>query len=208
MKTYKGSHGDHILEYWVKINRLLCRLTDRYPRLTAVRVDLHYPKIVDNGDNICCFPNLEPGVISRMRESLGAKLEADRTRKKREGKRIYRCPLYIIWAREFTKSGKCHFHICLLFNKDAYYHLGDYEREDNLRGMITGAWYSALGLELEDHQGLVTFPDNCRYVLDTNDPDFQDLYQELLQRLDYLTKVESKVFGEGDRNFGCSQIDL
>ncbi|EDS6311632.1 inovirus Gp2 family protein, partial [Salmonella enterica subsp. enterica serovar Copenhagen] len=22
------------------------------------------------------------------------------------------------------------------------------------------------------------------------------------------TKVESKVFGEGDRNFGCSQIEL
>lgn len=55
---------------------------------TAVRVDLHYPKIVDNGDNICCFPNLEPGVISRMRESLRAKLEADRARKKREGKRL------------------------------------------------------------------------------------------------------------------------
>ncbi|EAY2061913.1 inovirus Gp2 family protein [Salmonella enterica] len=208
MKTYEGSHGEHILEYWVKINRLLCRLTDRYPRLTAVRVDLHYPKIVDNGDNICCFPNLESGVISRMRESLGAKLEADRIRKKREGKRIYRCPLFIMWAKEYSKSGKCHYHICLLFNKDAYYHLGDYEQEDNLRGMITGAWYSALKLLRDDCPELVTFPDNCRYVLDNEAPDFEDHYQALLTRLDYLTKVESKVFGEGDRNFGCSQIDL
>lgn len=78
MKTYQGTHGVHILEYQSKINKLLCYLTNRYPRLIAVRVDLHYPKIVDNGDNICCFPNLEPGVISRMRESLRAKLEADR----------------------------------------------------------------------------------------------------------------------------------
>ncbi|MDR1843577.1 MAG: inovirus Gp2 family protein [Citrobacter amalonaticus] len=208
MKTYKGSHGDHVLEYQIKIIRLLSRLTDRYPRLTAVRVDIHYPKIVDNGDNVCCFPNLEPGVISRMRESLRAKLEADRTRKEREGKRIYRCPLFIIWAKEYSKSGKCHYHICLLFNKDAYYHLGDYEREDNLRGMITGAWYSALGLQRDDCPDLVTFPDNCRYVLNNEDPDFEDHYQALLTRLDYLTKVESKVFGEGDRNFGCSQIDL
>ncbi|ELV1750852.1 inovirus Gp2 family protein [Escherichia coli] len=208
MKTYKGSHGEHVLEYSSKINKLLCYLTNRYPRLTAVRVDLHYPKIVDNGDNICCFPNLEPGVISRMRESLGAKLEADRTRKEREGKRIYRCPLFIIWAKEYSESGKCHYHICLLFNKDAYYHLGDYEREDNLRGMITGAWYSALGLQRDDCPDLVTFPDNCRYVLNNEDPDFEDHYQALLTRLDYLTKVESKVFGEGDRNFGCSQIDL
>ena len=72
MKTYQGTHGVHILEYQSKINKLLCYLTNRYPRLIAVRVDLHYPKIVDNGDNICCFPNLEPGVISRMRESLRA----------------------------------------------------------------------------------------------------------------------------------------
>ncbi|MOA55477.1 hypothetical protein D3C78_1792760 [compost metagenome] len=74
--------------------------------------------------------------------------------------------------------------------------------------MITGAWYSALGLELDDHQGLVHFPDKCRYVLDTNNPDFSEHYHDLLNRLDYLSKVETKVFGEGDRNFGCSQIDL
>ena len=208
MKTYIGSHGDHVLEYQVKIIRLLSCLTDRYPRLTAVRVDIHYPKIVDNGDNICCFPNLEPGVISRIRESLKAKLEADRIRKKREGKRIYRCPLFIMWAKEYSESGKCHYHICLLFNKDAYYHLGNYNQDDNLRGMITGAWYSALGLKQDDHLGLVHFPDNCKYALDTNRADFQQNYQALLTRLDYLTKVESKVFGEGDRNFGCSQIDL
>ncbi|WP_192474002.1 inovirus Gp2 family protein, partial [Klebsiella michiganensis] len=136
------------------------------------------------------------------------KLEADRIRKKREGKRIYRCPLFIMWAKEYSESGKCHYHICLLFNKDAYYHLGDYEREDNLRGMITGAWYSALALQRDDCPDLVTFPDNCRYVLDNEDTGFEDHYQALLTRLDYLTKVESKVFGEGDRNFGCSQIDL
>ncbi|EKG0446649.1 inovirus Gp2 family protein, partial [Escherichia coli] len=151
---------------------------------------------------------LEPGVISRMRDSLRAKLEADRTRKEREGKRIYRCPLFIIWAKEYSESGKCHYHICLLFNKDAYYHLGDYDQHDNLRGMITGAWYSALRLERDDHLGLVHFPENCKYVLDNNSTDFQQNYQSLLTRLDYLTKVESKVFGEGDRNFGCSQIDL
>ncbi|STE20944.1 CP4-6 prophage protein [Escherichia coli] len=65
------------------------------------------------------------------------------------------------------------------FNKDAYYHLGNYDRSDTLRGLITGAWYSALGLELEDHQGLVHFPANGRYILDINDPDFPEQYQRL-----------------------------
>lgn len=208
MKTYEGSHGEHVLEYRIKIHRLLCAMTNRFPRVTAVRLDVHYPRIVDDGDNICCFHSLEPGVISRMRESLKAKLEADRARKQREGKRIYHCPLLIVWAKEYSKSGKCHYHMCLLFNKDAYYHLGDYEREDNLRGMITGAWYSALKLHRDDCPGLVTFPDNCRYVLNSEDADFAEHYEALLTRLDYLTKLESKVFGEGDRNFGCSHIDL
>ena len=208
MKTYQGTHGEHVLEYRIKINRLLNALTNRYPRVIAVRADYHHTPIVENGDNICSFPNLEPGEISRARDSLKAKLVADRIRKEREGKRVYPNPMFLIWAREYSKSGKCHYHTCLLFNKDAYYHLGDYDQDDNLRGMITGAWYSALGLKLDDHPGLVHFPDNCKYVLNTNSADFQQNYQALLTRLDYLTKVESKVFGEGDRNFGCSQIDL
>ncbi|CAM7706265.1 Inovirus Gp2 family protein [Escherichia coli] len=87
-------------------------------------------------------------------------------------------------------------------NKDAYYHLGDYERSDTLRGLITGAWYSALGLELEDHQGLVHFPTNGRYILDINDPDFPEQHQHLLARLDYLTKLDTKASGQ--RNFGYS----
>lgn len=88
------------------------------------------------------------------------------------------------------------------FNKDAYYHLGNYERSDTLRGLITGAWYSALGLELEDHQGLVHFPANGGYILDINDPDFPEQYQRLLVRLDYLTKLDTKASGQ--RNFGYS----
>ncbi|EFA3723243.1 inovirus Gp2 family protein, partial [Escherichia coli] len=117
-------------------------------------------------------------------------------------KRTYATSVCIIWAKEYTQSFKCHYHVCLFFNKDAYYHLGDYERSDTLRGLITGAWYSALGLELEDHQGLVHFPVNGRYILDINDPDFPEQYQRLLARLDYLTKLDTKASGQ--RNFGYS----
>ncbi|OUK51173.1 hypothetical protein BZL33_15600 [Escherichia coli] len=148
------------------------------------------------------FPNLSPGEISRFRNSLNAKINADQHRKKQQGKRTYATSVCIIWAKEYTQSFKCHYHVCLFFNKDAYYHLGDYERSDTLRGLITGAWYSALGLELEDHQGLVHFPVNGRYILDINDPDFPEQYQRLLARLDYLTKLDTKASGQ--RNFGYS----
>lgn len=190
------------------INRSLSLITNRHQRVAAFRVDTHFPGIVDNGDNICCFHSLEPGEISRMCKSMEAKLIADIQRKEREGKRVYRGTVIIIWAREFSLSGKYHYHLCLLFNKDAYYHLGDYEQENTLRAMITGAWYSAMGLQLDDHPGLVHFPENCRYVLNSSHLDFQENYQELLNRLDYLAKIETKIFGEGYRNFGSYQIDL
>ncbi|WP_149323913.1 MULTISPECIES: inovirus Gp2 family protein [Enterobacter] len=190
------------------INRSLSLITNRHQRVAAFRVDTHFPGIVDNGDNICCFHSLEPGEISRMCKSMEAKLIADIQRKEREGKRVYRGTVIIIWARAFSLSGKCHYHLCLLFNKDAYYHLGDYEQENTLRAMITGAWYSAMGLQLDDHPGLVHFPENCRYVLNSSHLDFQENYQELLNRLDYLAKIETKIFGEGYRNFGSYQIDL
>ncbi|MEZ3139647.1 inovirus-type Gp2 protein [Citrobacter braakii] len=44
-----------------------------------------------------------------------------------------------------SRSSKCHYYICLLFNKDVYYHLGDYNHEDNIGDMIIGAWYSTQG---------------------------------------------------------------
>ncbi|MBW1215736.1 inovirus Gp2 family protein [Pantoea allii] len=190
------------------INQSLNLMINRHQRVAAFRVDAHFPGIVDNGDNICCFHSLEPGEISRMCKSMEAKLIADTQRKEREGKRVYRGTVIIIWAREFSLSGKCHYHLCLLFNKDAYYHLGDYEQENTLRAMITGAWYSAMDLHLDDYRGLVHFPENCRYVLNSSHPDFQSHYQELLSRLYYLAKIDTKIFGEGYRNFGSYQIDL
>ncbi|EFR6446644.1 inovirus Gp2 family protein [Escherichia coli] len=206
MNLYKGRHGYHVLEYRTTIDLLLHTVSIKYNRLIAVRVDLHIPPIIDNGDTIVCFHNDSPGEISRFRNSLNAKVKTDQNRKRKKGTRVYDSRIYIIWAREYTKSGKRHYHICLLFNKDAYYHLGDLDQDGTLRCMITGAWYSALGLDVDDYNGLVHYPANCRYVLNTNAPDYENQYDALLKRLDYLTKVNSKVFGEGERNFGCSQV--
>ncbi|MCP6481757.1 YagK/YfjJ domain-containing protein [Klebsiella pneumoniae] len=99
----------------------------------ALRVDLHYPPIWDNGDSICCFPNLEPGAISRFLNSFKAILEAYEHRRKFAGIRVNKNVVRNVWAREYSKSGKCHFHICLFFNKDAYYHLGHLKHNGTLR---------------------------------------------------------------------------
>ncbi|MBP2858499.1 inovirus-type Gp2 protein [Dickeya oryzae] len=52
---------------------------------------------------------------------------------------------------------------------------------------------------------MVHFSETCKYVLDTQSPDYIYNYGMLFVRLDYLTKLESKIYENGERNFGCSR---
>ena len=202
MKTYLGSHGLHNEENLDTMQEVVSYATNEFTSITVVRVDIHYPPILE--DTVCCFPNLEPGAISRFIDSLKEILKNSERRRRRDGTRIHPNTLRSLWAKEYSQSGKCHFHICLIFNEQAYKHLGDEKVDTSLRMMITRAWYSALGLDVEDYHGLVHFPENCRYILDQNSPDYFYEYDMLFIRLDYMTKLDSKIYEEGERNFGGS----
>jgi hypothetical protein len=203
MNTYIVSHGLHNKENLDQMIGVIDNATNEFSSIMALRVDLHYPPILK--DTVCCFPNLEPGAISRFTNSLNELLEANERRRERNGIRVHPNTLRSMWAKEFSGSGKCHFHICLVFNKQAYYYLGDDKNEDSLKGMITKAWYSALALKLDDCPALVHFPENCKYVLDKYSPDYLYNYGMLFVRLDYLTKLKIKIYEKGERNFGCSR---
>lgn len=205
MRIYNSEFGGHVTSYREKILNVINNAVTEHYRTLALRVDLHDPAILDHGDTLSCFANFDPGTMARFTNSLKAKLIADEKRKRQEGKRIYRNTLRYAWVREFTQNGKRHFHVFLFLNKDAYYHLGDFNMdEDTLRTMITSAWCSALTLTHEEGLHLVQYPANGKYILNRDDI-LNDIYPgDLLNRIDYLTKVKSKVFGDGDRNFGCS----
>lgn len=203
MKTYLGTHGLHNADNLNTMQEVIDYAMDDYTSITVVRVDIHYPPILE--DTVCCFPNLEPGAISRFIDSLKEILKNSERRRRRNGTRVHPNTLRSLWAKEYSQSGKCHFHVCLIFNEQAYKHLGDDKVDTSLRMMITRAWYSALGMDVEDYHGLVHFPESCRYILDQNSPDYIYEYGMLFIRLDYLTKLESKNYEEGERNFGGSR---
>ena len=203
MNTYVGTHGVHNADNLDQMIKVIENANNEFSSIMALRVDLHYPPNLEN--TVCCFHNREPGAISRFINSSNEILAASEHRRERNGVRVHPNTLRSIWAKEFSGSGKCHFHTCLVFNKQAYYYLGDDKSEDSLKGMITKAWYSALGLELDDYPGLVHFPENCKYILDKNSPDYLYNYGMLFVRLDYLTKLDSKIYEKGERNFGCSR---
>lgn len=159
MKLYQTCFGFHISAYRDGIIQVMQNAVKEHPRTLVLRVDLHDPAILDDGDTISCLPNLQPGVMSRFISSLKAKLSAHQSRVAQAGKRVYPNTLRHAWVREYSLTGKRHFHILLFFNKDAYFHLGDYDLEGNtLRTMITTAWCSALNLTAEEGQHLVHYP--------------------------------------------------
>lgn len=206
MNIYDSEYGSHFRLYKERIVDVIKKSVKEHSRTLAIRVDLHDPVILDNGDTISCNANTDSGSISRFTNSLKAKLVADEQRKRNKGKRVHPNTLRYAWVREFTQNGKRHFHLFLFLNKDAYYHLGDFNLdEDTLRTMITSAWCSALSLTTEEGQHLVQYPSNGKYTLNCDDI-LNDIYPgDLLNRIDYLTKVKSKNFDDGYRSFGCSK---
>ncbi|MGM3185255.1 inovirus Gp2 family protein [Dickeya oryzae] len=207
MNLYDSEYGSHVKSYKERIIDVINKAVKEHNRTLAVRVDLHDPAILDNGDTISCIANTDSGAISRFTNSLKAKLIANEQRKYREGKRVHPNTLRYAWVREFTQNGKRHYHVFLFLNKDAYYHLGDFNLdEDTLRTMITSAWCSALNLTPEEGQHLVQYPLNGKYTLNRDDI-LNGIYpSDLLNRIDYLTKVKSKNFDDGYRSFGCSNF--
>ncbi|WP_282100571.1 inovirus Gp2 family protein [Pectobacterium versatile] len=142
-----NEYGSHVTSYKNKIVGVINNAVKEHPRTLALRVNLHDPVILDNGDTISFFANADSGAISRFTNSLKAKLVADEQRKRKEDKRVRPNTLRYSWVREFTQNGKRHFHMFLFLNKDAYFHLGDFNLdEDTPRTMITSAWCSALNL--------------------------------------------------------------
>lgn len=165
-----------------------------YPRTLALRVDLRLPD---------CPAVTDAAVISRYTDALKARIEAHQRRKRREGKRIWPTTLRYVWVREFgTHSGKKHYHVVLLLNRDTWCGPGDYNDPDSLAGMIKQAWCSALQVDAQQHALLARFPDSPVSWLDRGNI---TQLQQTLGRASYLAKYPTKLTGDGERNFGCSR---
>ncbi|MEX9863977.1 inovirus-type Gp2 protein, partial [Providencia manganoxydans] len=104
------------------------------------------------------------------------------------------------------KNKRRHYHVILIFNKDAYFTLGNFNSENNLSSCVIGAWKSALGL-VDKINGLVHFCPikvGCSY-LDKKLANFEDKYDAWMGMIDYLAKDYSKCYGSHYRSFGCSR---
>lgn len=182
----------------------------KYSRVCAMRVDLRFAQDSwnDDPDLPTCFQRTDSKVITRFFESLKSQLKEVHRRK--GIMRDLALPDYI-WVREQDGSIFPHYHLVLLFNKDVYAYLGNYQDHDavNMANRIRKAWCSALGLNFPEYASLVHFPKNPTYIISRNDASVRSQsYRDFLLRIAYLAKERTKYTGDGQRSFGCSQLEM
>jgi len=175
-----------------------------HPRTFMVRFDLHLPQL-----NFCDSPVVyDSTVITKFFKSLTAKIRYDRFIKGRKVKRVHPCTLRYIWAKERAYADTDHYHVVIFLNKDAYSHLGNYNRNgQNLSTKIVEAWASALGLDDYSTRHLVHFPEDTPvYYINRNAQKYSQTFGNAFYRLSYFAKLETKHYGDRTRSFGYSLV--
>ncbi|GAA0655766.1 inovirus Gp2 family protein [Rheinheimera tangshanensis] len=199
--TYSGlpvnlSRGPLIANNLAAISRTIVNALADTPRAYAVRFDLRLPPEFDVTDS---------EVITRFFNALKRLLEAADQQKLKEGKRVHPHRLRYCWTREWGVEGRPHYHVLIILNHDRYRTLGLFKNsEGNLSARIKTAWAIAINRHVEDASRLVHFPVNAEYRLNRNLPEYQSQIQSLFYRVSYFAKVETKMFGIGQRSFGTS----
>lgn len=204
----KNMYGDISPYHFGRSLDVIYSCLAKYPRVCAMRVDLRFAQDSWGGepDLPTCFQRTDQKVITRFFESLKSQLKEEHRRKGMM--RDVALPDYI-WVKEQDDSHYPHYHLVLLFNKDIYAYLGNYQDHDaqNMGNRIQKAWCSALGLTFPEYAKLAHFPKHPTYTFNRNDAAIHsESYRGFLLRLAYLAKARTKCTGDGQRSFGCSQI--
>lgn len=190
--------GPFILSYLRRLDWTVSKALDEHTRVLAFRFDLRLPAAIDLPDYL--YTN---EVIDRFLESFKAKIKHNRLKAASSGRYIHASKVRYVWAREIGCSGKPHYHLLILLNRDAFHRLGKFEPgRDNIFNRLVEAWASALRLSLDECNGLVHIPDNPTYNLHRDDEQAQ---QDLFFRASYLCKAATKVYGDGQHVFGYSR---
>lgn len=195
-------HGFEIQTHRGKLNEVhLSKMLDilqtcqrEYLETFCIRTDLHLP----DG-----YIPLDNHVIERFIASLRAKLNHSESMREKKGIRVHTNKVRFIWCREISQTGRHHYHVLLMLNKQAYAHLGLFDRNcNNLYNRICDAWSSAIALSTSATAGLVHFPDNSTMFLRR---DCQKSLSDVFFRVSYFAKHDTKPVGQNFHTLGTSR---
>jgi len=200
-------HHQFVEPYLLSNKRVMDDALSTHPRTLAIRVDLRFPSIYHEPD----YPRgNSKSEITRFIESFKSKVKSEIAKRKREGKRVHSCHVSYIWVLEYGENGSEHYHVALFLNNDSFRSLGSKTTPNEsspLVNIIVEAWESALNISFEQAWNLVNIPLNPSYRLKLAVcPEQDKIYCDLFKRLSYFAKLDTKVYGAGERNsYGCSR---
>lgn len=187
------------VQYQQAFFEVINHAVEEFPRTLALRVDLRFPH-----DYLYDASNK---TFTRFIESLKAKLKVDCQNKNRRWRRNWRNRLRYVWVREIgERNRRKHYHVLLLLNKDFYHSAGQFNVDTSLAALIQQAWCSALSLNPEHYASLANMTTNGCYYLNGNSPDYREHITELMRRMDYLAKDNTKCYEDGYRSIGTSRV--
>jgi len=180
--------------------RVLMKALSHYKRTTALRFELKFPKN---------YPFIDDGFISKFFDSLRVRIKIDLANKNRRTGRNHKYYFSYIWVYELSSKGEWHFHVVIFLNHDIYNCFGSLKStEGNMFSRIRAAWASAINLSFDDVSGLIHIPNNAVYKVNANSEDYEQQVHDVLYRLSYFAKIQTKQYGVGMRNrfFGYSAL--
>lgn len=222
VKRFRGIHLRTrelplITKNLVQVHDVLTDAVEDFSRITAIRLDLRYPKSFE-GDEVS-------NAITSFFRSLNSQIKEELKRRKRRKTSVSRERLRFIWCKEIDSSSYPHYHIVIILNKDNFRYLGDYsdfsllenvDKCKTLYQMVVCAWSRALNIDFRAAHWGVRVPANPTYYVverhpfdDYDDEDYEGqssraMFNPLFNRAVYLTKLRSRAVGRG-RTFGTSR---
>lgn len=200
----KACNSEKNAYHMQRLEALTAFVMNEHARVLAFGLDLSLPQHNQH-------KGYESAVITRFIASLKAQIAAYLKRRSREGKRIYPCPVYYAWAREFGElNGNKHYHLVLLVNREVFscmmLKLGvKGTGRGLLLTMAAKAWLHALKLKGKAKEK-VSYHLAGVFELNRREGTHSSDYEGYLKRICYLAKKRSKQNDDGERNFGCSQF--
>lgn len=187
-----------IKQYLDRTYDVLYRALTAHGRITAYRIDLHYPA---NEPLPECAYNNKP--ITSFIKAVRDQIDHNRRASALRFNRVNDTEIHYIWCREIGITGRPHYHVYILVNAASYNVLGNWIKGRNNMGYrFISAWANAIGMDVEKARGLVQFPsENALHVVSRNDAVGIGL---LYQHMSYLCKAYSKQYGGWLHSFDYS----
>jgi hypothetical protein len=191
------ARGPLVEDYLYRVKQVIETTLQQHGRVFAFRFDLRFP----SNQHVPYADSNQ--VLERFIASFKAKIKHNRNKAIEANKNAHDTTVRYVWCREIGHHGVPHYHFVILLNNDAFCTLGRFEiGRENIFNRLHEGWASALGLPVENVNGLVEFPENHYYCLQREDT---DTLAEFFFRVSYLCKAETKYYGNRVHGFGASR---